>query len=58
MSPITGRPTTEPKTHDTRIRMSDTDVQLLEFCCKETGMTKADVIRQGIKLVYEGLKKE
>ena len=32
------------------------DVQLLEFCCKETGMTKADVIRQGIKPVYEGLK--
>nr|DAH46040.1 MAG TPA: NikA, BACTERIAL CONJUGATION, RELAXASE, DNA [Caudoviricetes sp.]DAK06281.1 MAG TPA: NikA, BACTERIAL CONJUGATION, RELAXASE, DNA [Caudoviricetes sp.] len=58
MSPRTGRPTTEPKTHETRIRMSDADVQMLEICCKETGMTKADVIRQGIKLVYEGLKKE
>lgn len=57
MSPRTGRPTTEPKTHETRIRMSDSDVQMLEVCCKETGMTKADVIRQGIKLVYEGLKK-
>ena len=58
MSPRIGRPTTEPKTHETRIRMSDTDVQMLEVCCEETGMTKADVIRQGIKLVYEGLKKE
>lgn len=57
MSPRTGRPTTEPKTHETRIRMSDVDVQMLEICCKETGMTKADVIRQGIKLVYEGLKR-
>ena len=33
-------------------------MQMLEFCCKETGMTKADVMRQGIKLVYDGLKKK
>ena len=57
MSPKLGRPTTEPKTHETRIRMSDADVKMLEACCKATGMTKADVIRQGIRLVYEGLKK-
>ena len=43
---------------DRQLSMSDADVQMLEICCKETGMTKADVIRQGIKLVYEGLKKE
>nr|DAG31085.1 MAG TPA: NikA, BACTERIAL CONJUGATION, RELAXASE, DNA [Caudoviricetes sp.] len=57
MSPKLGRPTAEPKNHETRIRMSDTDIKMLEICCKETGMTKADVIRQGIRLVYEGLKK-
>ena len=37
MSPRTGRPTTDPKTHDTRIRMSDEDVRLLEICCQKTG---------------------
>lgn len=56
MSPRTGRPTTDPKRHDTRIRMSDEDVEILEYCAKVTGMTKADIIRKGIRLVYEEIK--
>ena len=31
MSPRTGRPTSEPKKHETRIRMSDKDIEKLEF---------------------------
>ena len=58
MSPRTGRPTTDPKTHETRIRMSDEDVRLLAICCEKTGMTKADVIRQGIREVYERVKEK
>ncbi len=57
MSPRTGRPTTDPKKHDTRIRMSDEDVQILEYCAEKTGLTKAEIIRKGIKTVYEQLKK-
>lgn len=57
MSPRTGRPTTDPKKHETRIRMSDEDVKILEYCCQITGMSKTDVIRQGIREVYERLKK-
>lgn len=53
MSPRTGRPTTDPKKHETRIRMSDKEIEMLEICCKKTGLTKADVIRQGIELVYK-----
>lgn len=56
MSPRTGRPTESPKKHDTRIRMSDEDVEFLEFCCRKTGMNKAEVIRQGIREVYEKIK--
>lgn len=56
MSPRTGRPTKDPKTHDTRIRMSDEDIRLLEICCQKTGLSKADVIRQGIREVYERVK--
>lgn len=52
MSPRTGRPTTDPKNHETRIRMSDEDVRLLEICCQKTGLSKAEVIRQGIREVY------
>ena len=55
MSPR-GSPTSETKNHETRIRMSDEDIRLLEICCQKTGMTKADVIRQGIREVYEKIK--
>lgn len=56
MSPRTGRPTTDPKKHETRIRMSDEDLRLLEICCQKTGLNKADVIRKGIRAVYEEVK--
>ncbi len=56
-SPKTGRPTTDPKKHETRIRMSDEDVRLLEYCAEKLGMTKADVIRKGIREVYAKVKK-
>lgn len=57
MSPRTGRPTENPKRNNTRIRMTDEDIEILEYCVKVTGMTKADVIRQGIREVYAKIKK-
>ena len=56
MYPKMGRPTKDPKTHDTRIRMSDEDVRILQVCCEKTGMSKADIIRQGIREVYNRVK--
>ena len=56
MSPRTGRPTDEPKKHQQRIRMSDKDIEMLEYCCEATGKTKADIIRIGVKKVYEDIK--
>mgnify|MGYP004454315785 FL=1 len=52
-----GRPTDDPKTLSTRIRLSEEDVQRLEYCAEKTGMTKSEIIRLGIKEVYEKLKK-
>lgn len=57
MSPKMGRPTNDPKKHETRIRMSDEDVRILNECCKATGFTKSEVIRQGIREVYAKIKK-
>ena len=57
MSPRTGRPTDEPKNLNTRVRLSDDDVSMLEYCCKETGKKKSEIIRLGIRKVYEELKK-
>lgn len=51
-----GRPTSEPKTHETRIRMSDEDVRILQICSEVKHISKTDVIRIGIRKVYEEIK--
>lgn len=56
MSPRTGRPTDNPKNLNTRVRLSDEDVSMLEYCCTETGMKKSEIIRLGIRKVYEEIK--
>lgn len=58
MSPRTGRPTDDPKEHQTRIRMSDGDLERLDYCAEVLGLTKAEIIRQGIKLMYEKAQEE
>lgn len=56
LSPANGRPPSkDPKTHDTKIRMSDKDIEMLEYCCEKTGKKKAQIIRMGIKKVYDEL---
>lgn len=57
MSPRTGRPKADnPKKNQTRIRMTDEEVEKLEFCCKKTGLNKTEVIVRGIEKVYEEVK--
>ena len=56
MSPQKGRPTDEPKNLSTRVRLSDEDIFRLENCCEKTGMKKSEIIRLGIKKVYEELQ--
>ena len=59
MSPAHGRPPSkDPKRNDTRIRLTDSEAQKLEYCSKVTGMTKADIIRKGIDLVYSEVTKK
>lgn len=53
-----GRPTDNPKQLSTRIRLSDTDVQRLEFCSQKTGKTKSEIIRMGIEKVYEDMNRK
>ena len=57
MSPAHGRPPSkDPKEHQKRIRMSDEDVEILEYCCKKTGRTQSDIIREGIREVYKKIR--
>lgn len=57
MSPRTGRPTTDPRGKNrTGVRLTDSDVEKLEFCISKTGMSKTDIIRKGIDLVYKEIR--
>lgn len=53
-----GRPTDEPKILSTRIRLSEKDVEMLDFCSDKAGKKKSEIIRLGIKKVYEELAKD
>lgn len=60
MSPRTGRPPIGDSSKDKqyRLRMSDDELKMLNYCCKVYGLTKAEVIRQGIKRLYEEAPKK
>lgn len=58
MTPRTGRPTNEPKYNRESFRLSDNDIQKINYCVENAGMTKTDVIRKGIDLVYKEVAKE
>lgn len=53
MSPRTGRPTEDPKKERVGFRLSNEEARMLDYCCKVFGLSKTEVIRQGIKEMYE-----
>lgn len=52
-----GRPTDHPKTTMFRVRLDDETIQKLEESAQLLESTKSDVVRKGINLVYQSLKK-
>ncbi|ANM47455.1 TPA: hypothetical protein U2D46_002324 [Streptococcus suis] len=53
-----GRPKSEnPRHHNTRIRMTDDELTMLEYCSKVTGKTKTDILMLGLEKVYKSIKK-
>lgn len=56
MSPK-GRPTDNPKIGRFEIRTSVEEEEMLEYCCNVTGKNRTDIVRMGIRKVYEDLKK-
>ena len=36
-----------------RLRMSDEELRQLEYCCEVLGLPKAEIIRQGLDIMYE-----
>ena len=48
-----GRPTSEPKDYELKVRISETDKQKVEEIQSKTKMSKSDIVRTGISKVYE-----
>lgn len=51
-----GRPTDNPRTHQFRIMLNDSENEILETCSETLGISKADVMRMGLKKVEKELK--
>jgi len=56
MSPRTGRPTDNPKGKSLHVRLDCESEEILEEYCEQKGITKAEEIREGIKLLKSKIK--
>lgn len=57
MSPRTGRPTNNPKSGSVNIRLDAESEQILRAYCAQEGITKAEGVRQGIKMLESKMEK-
>lgn len=60
MSPKTGRPPADGRTKDERItfRANSRDTEKIDYCCSKTGLSKSEVIRKGVDILYIQLKEK
>ncbi|WP_195984598.1 CopG family transcriptional regulator [Clostridium sp. D33t1_170424_F3] len=52
-----GRPTDNPKNIVLKIRLDEDSSKRLEECSMNMKISKAEVIRRGIKMMYDGQEK-
>ncbi|WP_267247960.1 hypothetical protein [Streptococcus sp. Marseille-Q5986] len=52
-----GRPTSNPKNQSKRLRMTEEQVAMLDYCVQKTGKTQTDILMIGLEKVYQELKK-
>ncbi len=53
-----GRPTDNPRGERLGFRISEEEGRMLEYCMRNSDMSKSDILRLGIRKVYEGMKKD
>ena len=51
-----GRPTDNPKTKQIGIRLSEKELQDLQYCADKLGITRTEVINKGVQLIKRQLK--
>ena len=53
-----GRPFSDnPRQERVEIKMTSAELEKLNYCCEISGKTKSEVIREGVSIVYEKLRK-
>lgn len=52
-----GRPTTNPRNIELKVRISNEDKERLDYCTKNSNKTKSEIVREGIEKVYSEIKK-
>lgn len=53
-----GRPPLEnPKDYMLRVRMDEETLRQLDECCKALGMSRSEVARKGIEVLFKQVKK-
>ena len=57
-NPRMGRPTTNPRNIDLKIRLSEAENEMLNKCVTATGRTRTDIIVKGVSMVYKELQKQ
>jgi len=58
LSPRTGRPPSgNARQQKVETRMTKDELEKLDYCCKITKMSRSEIIRTGIDLVYNNIKK-
>ena len=53
-----GRPTNNPKNEELKVRISKEDKEKLEQCINHSNKSKSEIVRNGIDMVYNNLKKQ
>lgn len=54
----TGRPTKDPKSFRLELRFSETEREMLETCAQIYKLSKAEVCRRGLKMMYNAVSYE
>ena len=52
----TGRPSSDPKRLELKVRISEDDKQKIDTIQDKTTMSKSDIVRKGIDKVYQDIK--
>lgn len=53
-----GRPTDNPRNQRMSLKLTNDEMDMLEFCSKEMNEPRVNIISLGIKKVYNELKKD